>query len=243
MDEIIEIVEISLVAPCFNEAGNVEVLAERFLNTMHEAQISCEIVFVDDGSSDGTWEILKELEKSNKMIRAEFHETNQGIARGWTTGIENSRGRLVCLIDSDLQNPPEEVLKLYEASLTNECDLVQGVRVPVNKHPLSRRVMSQGLNVILNKVFGMNARDNKSGFVLASRECLIEVMKRELTYHHFQTFIAVSAFKRGFIINEVETNFENRISGDSYLSGRTVRTTFEAIIDIVRARREFNRAG
>ena len=239
MDENPVMIEVSLVAPCFNEQDNVEILAERFLTCMMGAGISAEIVFVDDGSSDRTRDVILNLAGKNEMIRYEFHQQNQGIAVAWSTGIKSSRGKYVCLIDSDLQNPPEEVLKLYQTIIREQCDFVQGIRVPFHRQPLNRRIISRGFNFILNFVFQMDAKDNKSGFVLASTDCLQEVIKHKAVYRHFQSFISISAEKRGFTIYEVETQFMNRLNGESYLSGRTVNTVLVSFIDIYRARKEF----
>ena len=239
MDEQTFMIQVSLVAPCFNEQDNVEVLADRFLTCMIGAGIQAEIVFVDDGSLDSTREVIVKLANKNEMIRYEFHQQNQGIATAWSTGIMSSRGKYVCLIDSDLQNPPEEVLKLYQTIVREQCDFVQGIRVPFHRQPLNRRVISRGFNLILNLVFQMNAKDNKSGFVLASKNCLQEVTKHDSSYHHFQSFISISAKSHGFTICEVETQFMNRLNGESYLSGRTLNTMLVSIVDIYRARREF----
>jgi len=239
MDENPVMIDVSLVAPCFNEQDNVEILSERFLTCMSAAGISAEIVFVDDGSSDRTRDVILNLAGKNEMIRYEFHQQNQGIAVAWSTGITSSRGKYVCLIDSDLQNPPEEVLKLYQTIITEKCDFVQGIRVPFHRQPLNRRMISRGFNFILNFVFQMDAKDNKSGFVLASTDCLQEVIKHKAVYRHFQSFISISAEKRGFTICEVETQFMNRLNGESYLSGRTLNTILVSFIDIYRARKEF----
>lgn len=239
MDELTNSIELSLVAPCFNEEDNIEILSQRFLASMSEAEISAEIVFVDDGSTDRTRAILQELSDADPKIRYQVHDTNRGIAAGWKTGIDASRGRLVCLIDSDLQNPPEDVLKLYFKKIRTNCDLVQGVRVPQSKQSVGRWISSRGLNFVLNATFGMNSRDNKSGFVLAGRDALLRIIAHKSEYRHFQTFIAVSAKSHGFSICEVETHFMNRVNGRSYLTGRTMRTILEALVDVRRAKQEF----
>lgn len=239
MDEQAVVIQLSLVAPCLNEQDNVEVLADRFLTCMMGAGIQAEIVFVDDGSSDSTRDVIVNLANNNEKIRYVFHQQNQGIATAWSTGIMSSRGKYVCLIDSDLQNPPEEVLKLYQTIVREQCDFVQGIRVPFHRQPLNRRVISRGFNLILNFVFQMKAKDNKSGFVLASQDCLQKVVKHDAIYHHFQSFISISAKRHGFTICEVETQFMNRLNGESYLSGRTLNTILVSFVDIYRARKEF----
>ena len=233
-------VTISLVAPCLNEEGNVATLAERFLSEAKNHKIPVEIVFVDDGSTDSTADRILELQNQHgSMIRLISHDTNLGIPAAWSSGCEASCGKYVCLIDSDLQNRPEDVFRLLKCLIDTDADFVQAIRRPSTKQSWMRIGMSRMLNWILNASFSMSASDNKSGFVLAERTKLQRVLIYQGDYKHFQTFVGVAAHHHGYRIAEVETYFDDRRSGSSFLIGKSWKVAREVISDIRIARNEF----
>jgi len=231
---------LSLVAPCLNEEKNVVELCERFLSVAHAKKISVEIVFVDDGSTDNTWMILGKLQDQyGDEVRLVRHSTNRGIPQGWISGVEGSTGEVVCLIDSDLQNPPEAVFDLLAAYDPIRVDVVRGVRRPSAKQPKSRLFFSRSLNFLLNGIFGMNSEDNKSGFVLANRDTMMQLVHHQGHYNHYQTFIGVAAHTKLMRVEEVPTLFHDRRAGVSFLSGRSMRVIREVYQDIPNACKEF----
>lgn len=231
---------LSVVVPCLNEEANVELLAERLLQATEEGDIRTEVVFVDDGSTDGT---VAAIERARTIygdaIVGLHHDVNRGIPASWRTGVDAARGTYVCFIDGDLQNPPEEVVTLYRRLIESPYDIVQGTRSKIGRLRDSRLLFSMALNVILNVLFGMSAKDNKSGFVLAPRRVLSDVLDYRRSYRHFQTFISVSAKAKGYSILEVETLFQSRNAGSSFLTSRSMRVSFEALLDLVPAFLEF----
>lgn len=232
--------EVSLVAPCLNEQDNVRELTERFLAAASRNKVEVEIVLIDDGSTDLTWEVIQdlELEFPGKVIPVR-HPTNRGIPQGWISGVDASSGRHCCLIDSDLQNPPESVFDLLNELKKNEVSLVRGVRRPVKAQSKSRVAMSRSLNFLLNIVFGMNSRDNKSGYLLGYSEEIKKIVHHSGHYRHYQTFIGVAAHSHGISTVEVDTAFEDRRNGISFLSGRSFGVIREVFADIPEAQREF----
>ncbi len=230
---------LSLIVPCLNEVENVAILAKRYFSVADELPPT-EIVYVDDGSNDGTWEKLESLvSEYGERIVVIRHSVNRGIPAAWASGLGVARGTHSCLIDADLQNPPEAVVSLYEALVSTGADLVRGVRVPASAHPWTRALMSKGLNQLLNIVFKMKSADNKSGFILARTSDLRDIVAHTGKYRHFQTFIGVSAHAKGLQDVEVLTPFENRTSGTSFLEGRSVSVIMEALRDIPVAYREY----
>lgn len=214
-----------VIAPCFNEELNVEPLAARMVKVFDGmAQVkapsggpfSAQLVLVDDGSRDGTWSRIEEAAQRDPRVLGVRHPTNKGIVGGWLSGLSASQAELVCLIDSDLQNRPEDIARLYETFLRDKPDIVQAVRHPkVNKN---RIAFSKGLNLLLNVSFGMWLRDNKSGFILCRREVLEDILRDAPGYRYFQSFIGVAAGVRKLRITEVDTDFEPRNAGESFLS-------------------------
>lgn len=233
-------IRLSLVAPCLNEEGNVDELASRFFKAAAVRGIAVEVVFVDDGSTDRTWETLIGLrEIHGNRIALVQHTANYGIPQAWISGTEASKGELVCLIDSDLQNPPEAVIDLLNAFEGSDMDLVRGVRLPVSRQSRARIVYSRALNTLLNATFGMMSADNKSGFILTSRAHMLQLVRHSGHYRHYQTFIGVAAHAQNLRTIEIPTPFEDRRAGISFLSGRSLRVVREVIGDIPQACSEF----
>lgn len=212
-----EAVVLTVLAPCLNEEDNIAVLADRTLAVLDTLGVSGELLLVDDGSTDHTWEAIIRCQDADVRVRGIRHESNQGIEGAWRTGLGAATGELVCLIDADLQNRPEDIPGLYRKYLRELPDMVQGVRHAV-VGARSRRVFSRGLNVLLNLAFRMRLRDNKSGFLLARRDMLVRLLGHRYRYRYFQSFIGAAAGTLDLTIAEVDTPFEQRHGGKSFLS-------------------------
>lgn len=229
-----------MVAPCFNESGNVAALCDRVLSVFDRLSLTGELVLVDDGSADDTWPLIESRERCDHRVRGLRHSHNRGIVAGWRTGLSAARGRLVCLIDADLQNPPESIGALYHSYCERDVEMVQGVRCPEGNE-FSRLACSKALNWLLNLVFGMRLRDNKSGFVLTTPDVLREALAFRGTYRYAQCFITVFAHARGRTIGEVATPFHRRVAGESFLANVPVRVMLRILWEIAKARLEFSR--
>jgi phenylacetate-CoA ligase len=100
-------IDLSVIAPCFNEEDNVPLLVSRLLAVFHRRDIAGEIVLVNDASTDATGTIIDSLARRHREVLPVHHEKNRGLSAGWDTGLAASNGAYVCFIDADLQNPPE----------------------------------------------------------------------------------------------------------------------------------------
>jgi phenylacetate-CoA ligase len=230
----------SLICPCLNEEGNIDELAERFFKSATMNSVSSEIVFIDDGSNDGTWGKMNEIKNRypDQVVLVQ-HPKNKGIPYAWKSGIESATGSIVGLIDSDLQNPPESAIDLYRCLVGDSLDLVRGVRRPTFYTHVSRRIMSKMLNSLLNYVFGMRSSDNKSGFIVGKVDVMLKMVNHTENYNHFQTFIGVSTRRLAIRQLEVVTPFMRRSNGESFLNGKTFKTTLEVLRDIPKAMKEY----
>lgn len=232
--------DVSVVVPCLNEEVNVPILAERLFAAFEGTGVAVEVLFVDDGSTDTTWQVIgAQSEKWGGRVRGVQHPANRGIPAAWRSGLDASEGAFVCLIDGDLQNPPEQVLTLYRRLVEGHADLAQGIRSSFGRLHDSRMLLSRGLNGLLNFCFGTNSRDSKSGFVLAPRSVMDDLLTYRKRYRHYQTFIGVAAAAKGYSVVEVETLFDDRNAGQSFLAKRAIRVTIQALLDFFPAMREF----
>lgn len=229
-------VELSVIAPCYNEEGNVYELTRRMLAMFDTLPVPAELLLIDDGSKDRTWDRIQDAMALDSRVRGEQHPKNRGIEGGWLTGLGVAHGRLVALIDSDLQNPPEDIARLYEAYREGGSDIVQGVRHPVNVH--SRLFFSRALSHLLNATFLMRLQDNKSGFILCSKEVLRDLLDHRFHYRYFQNFIGAAMGVRGYKVREVDTEFRPRHAGQSFLSDFPVLVSLKIAAELVKYRVE-----
>jgi len=233
---------VSVVAPCLNEAQNLGELVERLDRLFRKKEIDGQVVLVNDGSTDDTGAVMDRLAGEYPNVVVVHHPVNRGIEAGWRSGVAAASGTYVCLIDADLQNLPEDVYRLLREIRLSGADLVQGYRSSIGRTRDLRYVYSKGLNWILNTVFGMRQRDNKSGFVIARKEVLEDVLTHRFDYAYYQSFITVAAASKGYTIREIETLFEDRLLGASFLSGLPLQAILRVLVDVVKAWVEFRLA-
>ena len=232
--------ELSVIVPCFNEENNLDALARRVLAVFEKGGFEGELILVDDGSSDGTRAKIEDLETKFPNVVGQFHARNGGIAQAWKTGVAAARGRLAAIIDADLQYQPEDLLRLRRDLIETSVDIVQGSRSSIGRERDARYYYSRGLNTLLNLTFGMNLRDNKSGFVVCAREVLEDLMTFKGHYYYWQSFIMVAAHAKGYSYKETETLFENRRAGTSFLAhGGAIKATARSFVDLPKAAWEY----
>jgi undecaprenyl-phosphate 4-deoxy-4-formamido-L-arabinose transferase len=150
--------EISVVIPVFNEEDNLQELGERLIRTLTAMDRSFEIIFVDDGSTDRSWQLITGLnEQYPHYIRAlQFHR-NFGQHQAIFAGFHAAKGKVMVTLDADLQNPPEEIPRLV-AKLDEGYDTVGGWREN-RRDSIFRRLPSQLVNYVMSRVTGVRLRD------------------------------------------------------------------------------------
>lgn len=232
--------ELSVIAPCFNEEYNVAELARRVLSVFERGHLAGELILVDDGSSDGTRAAIEALalEHPSRVVGC-YHSTNRGISQGWKTGVAAARAPVVTIIDADLQYQPEDLLRLYRELHDHSVDVVQGWRSKVSRTRGTRYHVSRGFNAMLNATFGMRLKDNKSGFVMCAKEVMEDLLTYRGTYSYWQSFIMVAAHAKGYTYKEVETLFEDRRAGTSFLDGNTLAASTRSLVDLAKATWEY----
>lgn len=233
-------IELSVIVPCLNEELNIPELTARILRVFDKGGFRGEVILVDDGSTDGTAAGIKALMKEHPgLVEGVFHQENRGIAGGWRSGAAKARGKLVATIDADLQYQPEDLLRLRRALYEHSVDIVQGFRSAVGRAQGKRFYLSRGLNHVLNAAFDMSLRDNKSGFVVCAREVLLDLLTYKGSYFYWQSFIMVAAHAKGYSYREVETLFEDRRQGVSFLEKTAQVAAVKSIYDIGKAAWEY----
>lgn len=230
-------VVLSVIAPCFNEEGNIDPLADRTLATFDEMGVSAELVLVDDGSTDQTWTKIQRRAEDDPRVRGLRHTANRGMEAGWRSGSRASKGDLICLLDANLQDRPEDVARLYKTYLRELPDIVQAVRhLPEGSKRYHR--FRRGLNFLLNVSFGTRLRDNQSGFFLCRREVFADILTHRFDYRYFQSFVGVAAHAKGYTTIEVGTDFDQRFTATSFLGQLRIKVSLYTAWELVKYRVE-----
>jgi phenylacetate-CoA ligase len=231
---------LSVIAPCFNEELNIPELVRRVHRVFERADLAGELVLVDDGSRDGTRAAIEaQVAQHPGRVVGRFHPKNRGMAHAWKTGVAAASAPIVAVIDADLQYQPEDLIRLYNELMEHSIDVVQGWRSAVGRERGGRYHISRGLNFMLNAAFGMHLQDNKSGFVMCAKEVMEDLLTYDGNYYYWQAFIMVAAHAKGYSYKEVETLFENRRAGQSFLDGNTFKAVTRSFVDLGKATWEY----
>jgi phenylacetate-CoA ligase len=134
--------------------------------------------------------------------------SDQPPSAGWQSGVRAARGRYVVIMDGDMQNLPEDVARLYRALKYTNADIIQGHRSHIGRARDFRYAMSRVLHHMLRLMFPLQVCDVKSGFLICDREVFAHLLRRRFSYYYFQNFPAVSAYHKGYRVQDIETLFE-----------------------------------
>ena len=233
-------IELSVIVPCLNEELDIPELCERILGVFAEGAFRGELILVDDGSTDSTAAVIRGLAAANPdVVIGCYHPQNRGIAGAWRSGAAVARGKLVVTIDADLQYQPEDLLRLRRELYEHSVDIVQGFCSAVGRRQDQRYHLSRGFNSFLNATFGMSLRDNKSGFVMCAREVFQDLLTYKGSYFYWQSFIMVAAHVKGYSYKEIESLFEQRRQGTSFLEKTAQIAAVKALVDVGKAAWEY----
>jgi dolichol-phosphate mannosyltransferase len=199
-------ISLSLVIPVFNEAENIQPLVERLQSVLRPWGTNAEVIFVDDGSTDSTLEVLKHVQESDPRIRIGRFHRNLGQTAAIAVGFRLARGRAVVTMDGDLQNDPADVPRLLE--LLSDWDAVCGTRV-FRQDSLWKRLSSHIANGFRNWATGDNIVDTGCTLKAFRRECLEGF---EL-YHGLHRFLPTLLKMRGFRVTQVPVSHHPRERG------------------------------
>ncbi len=202
----------SLVIPVFNEAENLDELITRCLKVCRQSGRSFEIILVDDGSSDGSTEMIARAGKEHREVVGVLLNRNYGQHAAVFAGLAQSRGEIVITLDADLQNPPEEIPKLLQV-MEKDVDVVGTIRS--NRQDSLFRKLSSGLvNSMVRRATGVMMHDY--GCMLrAYRRPIVEAM---LQCREHSTFIPILANSFARTTAEIQVDHAPRRQGDSKYS-------------------------
>ena len=185
---------ISLVIPLYNEAESLPELCTWIKRVMDDHAYSYEIILIDDGSNDGSWEVIESLKKENAAISGIQFRRNYGKSAALNVGFEAAQGEVVITMDADLQDSPDEIPVLYRRIKEENLDLVSGWKKK-RYDPITKTLPTKLFNAVTRKMSGI---DNLHDFNCGLKAYRKEVVKSIEVYGEMHRYIPVIAKWAGF---------------------------------------------
>ena len=215
---------LTVILPVFNEAGNLRPLFESLQSVLNDYGKAYEIIFSDDGSTDGSREILKDLAKADPRVKPILLRRNFGQTAAIAAGVDHAQGEIIILMDADQQNDPTDIPKLLE-KLDQGYDIVSGWRRNRQDPFFTSVLPSRIANWIISKITGVKLHD---------QGCTLKAYRKEILnnvslYGEMHRFITILGSWIGAKVAEIEVNHHPRTSGKSKYS---VIKSFKVLLDL-----------
>ncbi|MBQ2331456.1 MAG: glycosyltransferase family 2 protein [Bacteroidales bacterium] len=204
--------DISIIVPLFNENESLPELVRRIDATMCSEGLGYELILVDDGSQDGSWESIRDLAREYPCVKGISFRRNYGKSAALFCGFEQAEGRVVCTLDADLQDAPEELPEMYRMIVNEGYDVVSGWKQHRKDNALTKNLPSKLYNATARWITGIRLHDMNCG-IKAYRS---EVVKSIEVYGEMHRYIPYLAKNAGFDkITEKKVRHEKRKYGKS----------------------------
>jgi glycosyltransferase involved in cell wall biosynthesis len=217
--------DISVFLPVYDEEANLLPLHAKLDEALKKLDVSAEIVYVDDGSADGSLNVLREIASRDPRVRVVALRRNYGQTAAMAAGIDASRGEVLIPMDADMQNDPVDIGRLLE-KLDEGYDVVSGWRKNRKDKMITRRIPSMLANLLISWIGGVALHDYGCSLKAYRRESLEDVR----LYGEMHRFIPIYASWAGARVAEIPVEHHARTMGKSkYGLSRTIKVVFDLI--------------
>ena len=216
---------LSLVIPVYNEADNIEPLYRDITAALEALGRSYEVIIIDDGSSDSSFEALRTVHQRDARWRAVQFRRNFGQTAALAAGFDMARGDVVVTIDADLQNDPTDIGRLLD-KMDEGYDIVSGWRVNRKEPLLTRRIPSQSANWLISRTTGIHLHDYGCSLKAYQRD----VVQNVRLYGELHRFVPALASHMGVRVAEIPVNDRPRLHGKSKYG---LNRTFKVFLDLI----------
>ncbi|HEC27732.1 MAG TPA: glycosyltransferase [Gammaproteobacteria bacterium] len=217
--------KISIILPVFNEEENLDDMNAEIMAVVENMDVDYEIIYIDDGSTDRSFEILSSLREKNQNIKVIQFRRNFGQTACLAAGFDHATGDVIVTMDSDRQNDPNDIPMLLD-KINEGYDLVSGWRFDRQDAWLSRKLPSKLANSLISKITGVKLHD----YGCSLKAFRKEVVENIRLYGEMHRFIPAIASWMGVRIAEVKVNHRARVAG---ISKYGISRTFRVILDLV----------
>ena len=210
--DLYKIMDVSIIIPLYNEAESLPVLHDWILRVMQEQQLSYEIIFINDGSNDSSWQVIKQLREKNENTHGICFRRNYGKSAALYCGFKAAKGDVVITMDADLQDSPDEIPELYRMIKEEGYDLVSGWKQKRFDNKLTKNLPSKLFNATARRVTGIQLHDMNCG-LKAYRQDVVKNIEVFSEMHRYIPYLAKNA---GFTkIGEKVVQHRKREFGES----------------------------
>jgi glycosyltransferase involved in cell wall biosynthesis len=218
-------IKVSVVVPVFNEEANLRSMVAELQSVLDGAGLNYELLLIDDGSTDSSPSLLKELAADSPRIKVILLRRNFGQTAAMAAGFDHARGEVIVPMDGDLQNDPRDILNLL-AKLDEGYDVVSGWRKDRKDKFLSRRLPSIFANALISRMTDVSLHDYGCSLKAYRREVLSGIN----LYGELHRFVPALASQFGAKVAEIPVNHRPRVAGTSkYGIDRTLRVVLDLI--------------
>ncbi len=215
--------DVSVFLPVFNEEPNLRPLHEKLTESLAQLGRTAEIIYVDDGSTDRSLDVLREIAANDSRVRVIAFRRNYGQTPAMAAGIHAARGRVLIPMDADLQNDPSDIVRLLD-KLDEGYEVVSGWRQNRQDTLITRKIPSQIANWLISKIGGVPLHDYGCSLKAYRRESLEDVQ----LYGEMHRFIPIYASWSGARVTEIPVEHHARTMGKSkYGLSRTIKVVFD----------------
>ena len=227
--EVNNLFQLSIVIPAYNEADSLPVLLQQIQSVLGTESLSAEIIFINDGSTDATAEVLDSLAKNAQFTVHIIHfKQNRGKAEALNAGFQHATGDIVITMDADLQDDPAEIPKLLEKLKHENHGVVSGWKYP-RKDPFEKRAFSFVFNRVTAMFTGVKLHDMNCGF----KAYRAEVVEDLRLYGDLHRYIPILAHVAGFSVGEVKVKHHPRQFGKSKYGFKRIPKGFFDLLTVL----------
>ncbi|MFH1011320.1 MAG: glycosyltransferase [bacterium] len=219
--------DITVVVPLYNEEESLGELYASIVEVCQKCALSREILFMDDGSTDNSLQMLKDLCRKDKTVHVLSFRKNNGKSAALQTAFRNARGNMVITMDADLQDDPQEIPALLK-KLNEGYDLVSGWKRK-RRDPLSKTLPSKLFNFVTGRLSGIRLHDFNCGLKAYRRE----VVEHLDIYGELHRFLPVLAHKQGFRVSEIPVQHHARKYGQTKFGMKRFLSGFLDLITVL----------